>query len=374
MVSLFGAFLKSAATADMVAVGKGVKTTLAKGENNLVGKILRSRETLQSSDLSGQCFNSVLNDLKREGIDSIKVIPLKNGGYAVHADDIQRTGVCSLFPGGVMTPNNGRINRIAFKFNESGDCVQLTGIQKHLNEAVSGSTIRTSQEIEYLHNAGVHNPTEYIQVYAHGGERYVNKTFSPFGDKPKSINTPTVDVVKQEVKSVEDLLTDRYNTTLERIRRVNPQRAERIEASIKNLHDTERGKIIKAKHKQNIVDSYENLSEQELTARVAREQKEFLVKKAQQEAEEKLNNSTQYIQRTLAYINPELSEKVTSRIYTIAEKDPVRAQKLADNLIERYSGDVEQFRPKSSRMFSDDIFRNPLDDDLFKSPFDNNLF
>lgn len=367
-------------------VGKVAKSAVQNGGDELVGKILHSRATLQASDLSGQTFKSVLNNLKFEGLNKIKIVPTKNGGHVVHVAGIERSGVCGLFPGGIMTPNGGHITNVSFKFNAAGDCVQLTGVQKTAN-AVAGSTIRTSQGVEELRKAGVLNPTEYIQIYSSGKHRYVNKTFSPFGDKPIPVNTAkdagaASSTAAKTVNSAEDLLTGRYNETLERIRKINPQVAQRLEAPLKGLHDTERGLAIKMKHKQRIIDSYASMSEQELTKTLAQEQKAFLAKKAQQEAERQLNQSTGYIQRMLDCINPNLSENVNKKIYQIAEKDPARAQKFADSLIERYSGtDLERFRPKRSAFgFEDKTFGlpdtdyyYPKSDNLFSNPWDNPL-
>lgn len=307
-MSLFTSYLRMVANND---ASKFVNRVVETGGDGLVGKILHSRATLQSSDLSGQTFNSVLNELKHAGVNKVKIIPTNSGGYVVKADDIRRTGVCGLFPGGVMTPNGGKINRVSFKFNNAGDCVQLTGIQKTAN-AVAGSTIRTTQGIQDLQKAGVLNPSEYVQVYSSGNKRWINKTFSPFGDKPIPVDT---------VKNT-----------------------EAVHKTVAN------------------------------TAKSA--------EKAKAEAEELLFNSTREIETTLNSVNPELAEKVSNRIYQIAEKDIVRAQKLADGLIERYRGtDVEQFGKKASFDFLDS---NPYklpdidsyytkNDDLLKNPWDNPL-
>lgn len=365
-------------------VGKVVKSAVKNGGDELVGKILHSRATLQASDLSGQTFNSVLRDLRKAGLENVKIVPTKSGGHVVHVADIERTGVCGLFPGGVMTPNGGHLTNVSFKFNNAGDCIQLTGVQKTAN-AVAGSTIRTAQGVEELAKAGVHNPTEYIQAYSSGKHRYVNKTFSPFGDKPIPVNTAKEAGVASQsaakaVNSAEDLLTGRYNETLERIRKINPQEAQRLEAPLKGLHDTERGLAIKMKHKQRIVDTYASMSDTELTAKLAQDHETYVLRKAKEEAERRLYTSTDYIQNSLQNINPELGEKVSAKIFQIAEKDPAKAQRLADRLIERYSGtDLERFRSKTPAFgFDDNSFRlpdiddyYPRSDNLFKNPLDN---
>ncbi len=97
--------------------GKVVKSTIQNGGDELVGKILHSRTTLQASDLSGQTFNSVLADLRQSGLGNIKIVTTRNGGHVVYVPNIQRTGVSGLFPGGVMMPNGGKITNVSFKFN-----------------------------------------------------------------------------------------------------------------------------------------------------------------------------------------------------------------------------------------------------------------
>ncbi len=173
----------------------GVKQTIStirNGNNakNVVEKVLHSRNTLDASDLSGETFTSVLNALKDNGVNNVKLVASKNGGYIVHAKDIDRnTGLINLFPGAVMGPN-GKLS-VSFKFNSMGDCLQMTGVQKYPGVSVSGSTIRSNTGIANLQKHGMKNPTEYVQVVAtktSKGQpyRFVNKTYSPLENTGKT--------------------------------------------------------------------------------------------------------------------------------------------------------------------------------------------
>ncbi len=348
----------------VMSVGKSVVGVT----DDIVTKVLRSRTTLQASDLSGQTFNSVLDACKREGLTSVKLVPTRSGGHIVNISDIDRTGLIKLFPGGVMAPNKPLT--VSLKFNSAGDCLQITGLQKHAN-AVSGSTIRTTEGINALRKAGVENPTEYVQVYADKYNRWTNKTYSPFGDLPKPVTSATETnvvasaiadskpVVQEVVESAEEILEKQFAKTLEQVRKISPQEASKIEATM-----TRRNPHSIPTYKQSIIDSYGNLSDDVLKSKIAEEQAAALVR-AQERAYNRLYDlENNVIARNLEPINPELSKKVIAKLEKIADTDPIRAKKLAEDLIDRYSGNLDQLasKSKSSRLFDsfDDDFQDMM--------------
>lgn len=282
-----------------------VKAGIKSGGDDIVKKVLTSRETLQASDLTGQTFNSVLDALKREGVQQVKIIPTRGGGHVVNVDNIERTGLVNLFPGSVMMPNGGKLNRVSFKFNDAGDILQMTGIQKHSSGAISGSTIRTSEGIAALKKAGVQNPTEYIQVNAGNHGRYVNKTYSPFGDLPRPVEN--VAKVTQDVK---------------------PAAVSEVKTATGEVKQVEK-KVVEP-----VVEK--------TTAKTPKYSASEI-----QAAEKSLSRACYLIEQDLEYVNPELSKKVVSKLYKMAESDPVRARDFAWSLRERYGGNPEMFRSKN---------------------------
>lgn len=287
---------------------------------NIVEKILTSRNTLQSSDLAGETFYSVLNALKNNGVNNVKLVASKNGGYIVHANDIGRnTGLINLFPGGVMGPN-GKLS-VSFKFNSMGDCLQMTGVQKYTNGCAGASTIRTNAGITNLQKNGVKNPTEYIQVFKMNNStgtpvRYVNKTYSPFAN-----NVAENTAVKMDSE---------------------------IAAQVKTSN-------IAKNTAQNAAKENSGYSGGLKFGRVSAEERKYMRQEAMQQ--EMLNNLREY--------NPELAEKVSKKLSDMRRKDWDRAEDFANGLVERYSNgqnDLAKFAKRSDDVFGSGYFANSIDD------------
>lgn len=275
--------------------------------SNIISKVLNSRTTLEASDLSTQTFKSVLGAIEREGLKNVKILPTRTGGNIIQISDIRRPGLINLFPGGVMHPT-GKLDKVSLSFNEAGDMLQLTGLQK-ANGCVAGSTIRTAEGISHLKRAGVANPAEYVQVHSGvnlkgGKDRWVNKTFSPFGDTPKSVPTPQVE--QKVITKVADDTKSSVNSALKR------------EANSANS--------------------------------ISRDD----------EALENTLFNQRIISRNLETVNPALNEKVMDKINKLSEIDPSRAEKFSERLIERYENNVGQFAKKSDS----DSFFDRMSDDL----------
>ncbi len=131
---------------------------------------------------------------------------------------------------------------------------------------------------------------------------------------------------------------------------------------------------IKPQEAQRIVGVHSAIHDAELAAKSAQSSELYKLRMAEERAEKRLLYSIDNIQESLKDINPELGEKVGAKILQIAEKDPVKAQKFADRLIERYRGtDLERFRAKTSSLDLDDnTFKLPDIDDYY--PRTDNLF
>lgn len=279
---------------------------------NIVDKIFTSRNTIQSSDLTGQTFSSVLKALKDYGVNDVKLVASKNCGYIVHAKNISRnTGLINLFPGGVMGPN-GNLS-VSFKFNSMGDCLQMTGLQKYANGSIGASTIRTNAGIANLQKHGVQNPTEYIQVAKTSNSkgipyRHVSKTFSPFADKTSSENI----VAKAEAEVA--ALNAKPNTT-----QSSTSEAREYVGGFK-------------------------------FGRVSAEERKYQRQYAQQQA--MLNELRSY--------NSELADKVAKRLKNMREKDWDRADDFANDLVKRYSNgqnDLARFAKNDDNFtFLEDMF------------------
>lgn len=157
------------------------KAVVRAGES-LIGKLAKGKGTIYAKDLVGETFGSVSRGLRGAGIDA-KIRRLNTGNRLVTVNDLNRTGLCGLFPGGTIGPNSGKLDKVVMKFNKNGDILQMSAIQKLPNGTITSSTIRTPDGVNALKAAGVKAPTNYVQttVDKSNNFRYFNKTSGMYG-------------------------------------------------------------------------------------------------------------------------------------------------------------------------------------------------
>ncbi len=323
---------------------------------NLVDKILKTKNTLQSQDLNNQTFSNILSALKDNGINDVRIIARKNGGYIVNVPNIKSEGIIGLFPGEIMSP--GHNLNVSFKFNEFGDCVQLTGVQKQTN-AVAGSTIRTKAGVDALRNSGVSNPTEYVQVYSPKSVagRYVNKTSAPYGtslSKSKETAEIVKDTVAKEAQNIAgsvNSLDEKFKQTLEMVRKIDPKEAEGIENTLKRV------KLGHDKRKQAFIDRFAGKNTDAIKAEIEQANKRARLL-AQEKEERGRMEAFNYMLNDLREINPDLAQKVSDKLSYMARHNSERAYAFRNGLVERYSNglnDINRFKQNTGYSFMDDI-------------------
>ena len=307
-------------------------------ESKLVSKLLHSREILKSADLISENYTGVMQALKSNGIKGFKAVSLPSGDKIVHIPNFNRTGVVGLFPGGVMVPNGGVVDNIAIKFNAAGDCLQLTGVQKAIKGTTAGSTIRTPLGINALEQAGVKNPSEYLQVYSMKNSKglnhkYINKTFSPFEPTQEVATSQTLAKSVQDEVQTSSINTE-FETVIAQIRQKDPVVADSIKHNIDNLLQNKRTGQEKAQaYMAEIVKDY-GKSDAELSAKVLEQRKIVDAKnlaKLEREREDKIYNFLCEVDS----INPNIAAKLKQKIGKLYEVNPERANQFMERLMER---------------------------------------
>ena len=157
------------------------KAVVRAGES-LIGKLAKGKGPIYAKDLVGATFGSVSQGLRATGLDT-SIKHLKTGNKIVTVTDLNRSGLAGLFPGGVIAPNAGKLDKVVMKFNKNGDILQMSAIQNFQNGAITSSTIRTADGVEALKAAGVKSPTNYVQAFVDkiNNYRYFNKTSGMYG-------------------------------------------------------------------------------------------------------------------------------------------------------------------------------------------------